>query len=136
MLFSQFVYCAKDKQESTTAISNSRETTKEVAKPINAGKGVVEEHELTPKRFSIATEAFNNVLNEQHLPKNKDYLLEKDFYLVSRNFLIVRRGPNKRYQRVRVLKRGTRIRAVGKRGQWLKIDKEEWVPLQALVPEP
>lgn len=96
----------------------------------------VSEVELPESATSSASEAIDEVMNPTIELKGTDYLEGLGRLWVSANKVNVRSGPSFRYERVRTLNKGARINILERRGNWVRIEANQWVSASYLTTRP
>jgi len=87
------------------------------------------ENEKPPNQIfkSVASEAENPVAEPDVNLLSKDYLSDPGYMYVDAFSLMVRRGPGSQYPSHRSLRKGMKVKALEKKGVWIRIGNNEWV---------
>ncbi|NRA43438.1 MAG: SH3 domain-containing protein [Oligoflexales bacterium] len=96
----------------------------------------VEEEDLPRGPGSTATEAVNEVMDQNISINTRDYVEGPGEFWVRALALNIRSGPSYRYQKVGTLKKGTKVLVLERRGSWIRIEANQWISKHFLSTEP
>ena len=96
----------------------------------------IEEQEIPSTRGSSATEAVNEVMGEDVDLITQDYLEGNGEYWVSTEKLNIRSGPSSRYEKVGSLRKGMKVIVLERRGNWIRIEANQWISKNYISSQP
>ena len=96
----------------------------------------IDEEELDSGPASSATEAPNEVMDKHIRLSTTDYLEGPSSFWVAIDLLSVRSGPSHKFRKTGVLKRGAKVTVLERRGNWIRIEADQWVSKNYLKTRP
>ena len=97
---------------------------------------IVEESAATALPRSPASQSPDEIMMTSIDPSGSAHLEGNPRFWVSAAKLNVRSGPSARYQKLGTLIKGTRVTVLERRGDWVRIEANQWISRKYIQAEP